>query len=113
MSFIQACSHSLLIFKNTSSNGKIFFAEKIILKLQISNYLNLDIGDLDDDGKNDLAIVDGANKSMSILLNRTANGLITFEPKVTLRLGHIFSFITRIFRPYPHFSGIFTLDDYV
>ncbi|HZG23916.1 MAG TPA: FG-GAP-like repeat-containing protein, partial [Chitinophagaceae bacterium] len=82
ITFIRSCSNMVLIFKNTSTIGGISFARATSYTLQPYTEYGLCIGDVDGDGRNDLAITDATLRNISILKNTTINGTITFESNI-------------------------------
>jgi len=76
----------LSIFKNTSTlDGSVSYAPLVKLEIGTDSY-SVSIGDLDGDGKPDLAVV-GSN-AVSIFRNTSSkSGVISFAPKVTIASG--------------------------
>lgn len=81
---------TISILKNTSTIGTISFAPKADFTIGLSPY-GISLGDLDGDGKSDLAIANSANNTgpfvVSILRNTSTSGIISFAPKVNLIIG--------------------------
>ncbi len=69
-------SNSVSVFRNTSSTGTISFASNVEFSTG-SNPVSVAIGDLDGDGKPDLAVANGGGSSASILRNTSTPGSIT------------------------------------
>ena len=80
-------SSTISIFQNMSTNGTIFFAAKRDFTVGIGVPVSVSIGDLDGDGKPDLAAVNGGNNSASILRNIGTSGTIAFAPKIDFSTG--------------------------
>jgi len=76
-------SQTISVFKNTSTAGTISFAAKVDYGTGLHPYC-VSIGDLDGDGKPDLAVVSYDNNSISIFQNTSSNGLISFATKLDL-----------------------------
>ena len=79
-------SANVSIFRNTSSSGAIStssFAPKVDFSINASGYaVSVNIGDLDGDGKSDLAVVDQFNGNVCIFRNTSTIGTISFAAKV-------------------------------
>ncbi len=75
------------VYRNTGNNGTISFAAKV--DFATGYYpLSVSIGDLDDDGKPDLAIANtGSNTTFSVFRNTSNSGTISFAPKVDFITG--------------------------
>ena len=85
-------SNSVSVFKNTSTTGTITassFAAKVDFTTGTYPYY-VAIGDLDGDGKPDLAVANGTNATVSIFKNTSITGTITassFAAKVDFTTG--------------------------
>ncbi len=80
---------SVSVFHNTSSSGSISFAAKQDFAAN-GNPLGVAIGDLDGDGKNDLAVTSQASSLISVHRNTSTLGTIdanSFATKVTFAAG--------------------------
>ncbi|MDO9185250.1 MAG: FG-GAP-like repeat-containing protein [Bacteroidia bacterium] len=74
------------ILRNTSTIGIISFASKIDYVSGSSPWC-VSLGDIDGDGKTDLAIVNNSSNSMAIIRNTSTSGIISFDPKVDFTTG--------------------------
>ena len=74
-------SNTLSILRNTGSSGMISFAPKVDFTTG-TNPMSLATGDLDGDGKPDLAIAHEGSNAISVLRNISTSGTISFAPKV-------------------------------
>lgn len=74
------------VLRNTSSVGSIGFAASVDLATGTHPYSGA-IGDLDEDGKLDLAIVNLSDNTVSVLLNTSTAGSISFAAKVDFATG--------------------------
>jgi hypothetical protein len=77
------------VLRNTSASGSIGFAEKVDFATG-SNPLSVAIGDLDGDGKPDLAVANGWSNTVSVIINTSVSGSInssSFAGKVDLTTG--------------------------
>jgi len=75
------------VYKNTSINGTISFDSKIDYPTASGPRI-VAIGDLDSDGKADLAVVNDDDGSISILRNLGTSGNISFGSKITYYPGY-------------------------
>lgn len=71
---------------NTSTAGVINFATKKDL-VTSNSPANISIGDLDGDGKPDLAVVNAASNTVSIFHNTSTAGVISFATKMEITTG--------------------------
>ena len=74
-------STNISVFRNTSTAGSISFASKVDFATGFGPY-SLSIGDIDDDGKMDLAVANRSSGTVSVLRNTSINGSISFTSKV-------------------------------
>jgi hypothetical protein len=82
-------SNTVSVFRNTSSSGSINFATKVDFATGTTPG-SVAIGDLDGDGKPDLAVTNEASTahSVSILGNTSVSGSINFDSKVDFQTGN-------------------------
>ncbi len=81
--------NSISVFRNTSTSGTISFAAKVDFTTGTSPQ-NICIGDLDGDGKEDIAVANSGSASISIFRNTSTVGTITsgsFAAKVDFTAG--------------------------
>lgn len=78
--------NTVSVFRNTSSVGSISYAPKVDFATG-SGSLPVSIGDLDGDGKLDLAVANSSSGTISILLNTSSVGSISYAPKVDFTTG--------------------------
>ena len=81
--------NNLTIFRNNSLPGTISFSRKEDMKVGLSS-IRIQIGDLDNDGKGDLFVVDGGILnaglySFSIYRNNSTIGSISFDGLITIK----------------------------
>lgn len=79
-------SNTVSIFKNISVNGVISFVAKTDISTGASPSA-VTIGDLDMDGKPDLAIANYNDSTASVFQNTSINGTISFAPKTDFIVG--------------------------
>jgi hypothetical protein len=79
-------NNKVSVFRNTSTTGAISFAARIDYN-NLTNYCSIVVNDLDGDKKPDLAITSCYNNVVSILRNRSAIGMISFDSKVDYPMG--------------------------
>jgi gliding motility-associated-like protein len=79
--FTDFQNDEVAILRNTSSVGTISFAPKIVFPVGPDPFGSA-VGDLDGDGKPELAVVDNADAVVSVLVNVSTPGSINFETKV-------------------------------
>jgi len=79
--------NTVSVLRNTSTSGSASFAAKVDLTTNAGPY-ELALGDLDGDGKLDLAVANygssGTGSTVSVLRNTSTSGAITFAAKVDL-----------------------------
>ena len=76
-------SNSVSVFRNTSVLGTVSFAAKVDFATGLSPY-SVNMGDIDGDGKPDLAVANFASTSLSVFLNTSNSGSLSFATKVDL-----------------------------
>jgi hypothetical protein len=69
------------VFRSESTRGNIYFASQTILP-GISSAYDVEVGDLNGDGKPDIAVSNDSHGSISLFANTTSGETITFSPKV-------------------------------
>ena len=78
---VNSNDNTISILRNTSTPGNINFALKTNFNTG-SNPTSVAIGDLDGDGKPDLAVTNLVNNNVSVFLNTSTVGNINFAPRV-------------------------------
>jgi gliding motility-associated-like protein len=79
----QSISKDLFILQNKSTVGALSFESAT--KLTVGNTLiNLRIGDLDNDGKSDIAAVDAVGVVVYVLLNQSSGATLSFSAPVSI-----------------------------
>ncbi|MEO7310427.1 MAG: FG-GAP-like repeat-containing protein [Chitinophagaceae bacterium] len=78
---IACTSDKVIILRNLSTPGIISFDTVITFPI-LNNSQAVSLGDIDGDGKPDLAVSNGASGSMSLLRNISFPGLILFAAKI-------------------------------
>ena len=82
------------VFRNTSVSGNISFDVKADFSTGVSPY-GISIGDIDGDGKPDLAVgISGAISKVSVLKNTSISGTVSFAAKVDLTTGAYTNFVS-------------------
>lgn len=87
---VNANSNSVSILKNISSIGDLSFENKLDLSVGAAPS-RMAIGDLDGDGKPDLAVINsnsGNASTLSVIRNTSAGGNLSFGPKSDLSTGN-------------------------
>ncbi len=79
-------SNTVSVFRNTGTPGTISYAAKI--DFATGGYpTSIAIGDLDGDGKADLAVANGGNGTLSIFRNTGTPGTISYAAKIDFATG--------------------------
>ncbi len=78
--------NNLSVFRNTSSSGTVSFAPKVDFASGYTTF-SVNIGDLDGDGKPDLALANNGSQTISVLRNTSTSGTVTFATKVDFLVG--------------------------
>ncbi|MDE3144368.1 MAG: T9SS type A sorting domain-containing protein, partial [Bacteroidota bacterium] len=82
-------SYTVSVFRNTSSSSNISFAAKVDLSTGSSTYpQSVAIGDIDGDGKPDIAVADYNAALVSVFLNTGSSGNISFATKSDFTCGN-------------------------
>lgn len=79
-------SNTVSVLRNTSTSGTVSFAAKIDFTTGASP-VSVNIGDIDGDGKLDLAVANGVDNSVSVLRNTSTSGTVSFASKVDFTTG--------------------------
>ena len=79
-------SNTISLLRNTSSSGSISYASKVDFGTGNNPYY-VAIGDLDGDGKPDLAAANGTSNTVSVLRNTSSGGSVSFATKVDFNTG--------------------------
>ena len=77
---------TISVLRNTGSSGNLNFAAKVDIAAKGFPF-SVALGDLDGDGKPDLAVVDNNSGTVSVLLNTSSPGSVSFAAKVDLPTG--------------------------
>jgi trimeric autotransporter adhesin len=77
---------SLIIFRNTSSAGSISFAAAVSFATGATPY-GLTVGDIDGDGKPDVAVVNRADETVSVFRNLSTSGTISLDSSIDFVTG--------------------------
>ncbi|MCH8012701.1 MAG: VCBS repeat-containing protein [Candidatus Marinimicrobia bacterium] len=80
-------SNSVSVLRNTSDDGgRITFAPRVDFAVG-SGPRSVAIGDLDGDGKPDLAVTNASTTTVSVLGNQSSKGNLSFAPRVDFAVG--------------------------
>jgi hypothetical protein len=90
---ITSESHAVSLYRNTSTAGSISFAPRMEIPIRTA-VSEIKVGDLDGDGKPDVAMltidldsINGLRSLVSILRNNSSSGVISFETQKDISLG--------------------------
>ncbi len=83
---VNANSNSVSVFRNTGTIGTVAFAAKTDYAVGGTPYAVV-IGDVDGDGKPDLATANGTTNTVSVLRNTSSSGTVSFAIKVDYTTG--------------------------
>ncbi|MEI7802534.1 MAG: FG-GAP-like repeat-containing protein, partial [Bacteroidota bacterium] len=83
---VNASSATVSIFRNTSIPGTISFAAKVDFTTGTSPR-SVTIGDIDGNGKADIAVANYSSSTVSVLRNLSTSGTISFATKVDFATG--------------------------
>jgi len=79
-------TNSISVLRNTSSSATISFASKIDF-VTGSSAFNISIGDLDADGKVDIAVANSGSASISVFKNKSTVGTISLATRIDFTTG--------------------------
>ncbi|MCA6408415.1 MAG: VCBS repeat-containing protein, partial [Cytophagales bacterium] len=79
-------SNTVSVFRNTGSAGTISYAAKVDFAADEGSY-SVSIGDLDGDGKADLAVANYNSNTVSVFRNTGSAGTISYAAKVDFATG--------------------------
>ncbi|MBM4169755.1 MAG: T9SS type A sorting domain-containing protein, partial [Ignavibacteria bacterium] len=79
-------SNTVSVLRNTSTSGSISFASKVDFTTGGGPY-SVAVGDVDGDGKPDLAVANRSSSTVSVFRNTSTSGTISFAPKVDYATG--------------------------
>jgi hypothetical protein len=79
-------SSTISVIRNTSTSGTVSFAAKVDFTTS-TNPFSVSIGDIDGDGKPDLAVANAGSSTVSVLLNTSTSGTVHFAAKVDFTTG--------------------------
>jgi photosystem II stability/assembly factor-like uncharacterized protein len=86
LAVVNSSSSTVSVLLNTSSSGSVSFATKADFATGTSPR-SLSIGDIDGDGKADLAVANYGNHRVSVFLNTSISGSVSFAAKVNFTTG--------------------------
>lgn len=82
----SGASNSVSVFRNTSTTGGVSFAAKVDFGTGSSPW-SVSVGDLNGDGKPDVAVANRVSSSVSVLRNTSTSGGVSFAAKVDFSTG--------------------------
>ena len=80
-------SATVSVLRNTSTSGSVAFVAKVDFGTGTDPY-DIAIGDLDADGQPDLAVANYGSNTVSVLLNTSTSGSVSFTAKVDFGTGN-------------------------
>ncbi|QEK52484.1 T9SS type A sorting domain-containing protein [Pedobacter aquae] len=86
LAVVNESSGDISILRNTSTTGSLSFAPKVDVVAGSSSRF-IAIGDLNADGKLDLAVTNFGSNNFSVFLNASSIGNVNFNPKVDFTAG--------------------------
>ncbi len=86
LAVVNETSSYVSVFRNTGSSGTISFATKVDFTTGTQTY-SVSTGDLDGDGKLDIAVANVNSNNVSVLRNTGSSGTISFAAKVDFSTG--------------------------
>ena len=78
----------VLVLRNIGTEGVASFASKVEILVNQSNAYAVSVGDLDGDGKPDLAVANYGSNSVTVFLNTSTVGAISFASRVNYTTGN-------------------------
>lgn len=86
LAVLGSLSQVVSVYRNTGSVGNVSFAPRVDFSTQLNPY-RLAIGDLDGDGKADIACTNEFSNSVSVFRNTSSIGTVTFAARVDISAG--------------------------
>ena len=86
LAVVNRVSQSISVFRNSSTSGVVSFLSKVDFGTGPSPY-SVGIGDLDSDGKPDLAVANNGDNTVSVFKNTSTSGGVSFAAKVDFSAG--------------------------
>jgi 6-phosphogluconolactonase (cycloisomerase 2 family) len=83
---VNSNGSTVSVFRNTSSSGTVSYATKVDFTTGLNPY-SVAIGDLDGDGKADLAVANLNSNTVSVFRNTSSSGTISYATKVDFATG--------------------------
>ncbi len=80
--------NTISVLRNTSTSGNVSFAAKADFATG-SHPRSANIGDIDGDGKADLAVANGSSNTVSVLRNTSTSGNVSFADKADFATGSV------------------------
>ena len=88
LAVVNYSSNAVSVLRNTSTSGSVSFATKVDFSMGGGPY-GIAIGDLDGDGKPDLAVANEDHDTVSVLRNTSTSGSVAFAAKVDFGMGSL------------------------